>query len=94
MRYLPLLGKKSNDVLDLAKVEAGKMTFYPEVVDLEKLVSEVRDILRTLVANKHMHIEVMVDPTLTGVMVDSSKFKQILYNYLSNASSSPRMRDR
>ncbi len=74
-----------NDVLDLAKVEAGKMTFYPEVVDLEKLVSEVRDILRPLAANKRIRIHVMIDATLAGVTVDPSKFKQVLYNYLSNA---------
>ncbi len=35
-----------NDVLDLAKVQAGKMTFYPEKVNLEQVVGEVRDILR------------------------------------------------
>ncbi len=74
-----------NDLLDLAKVEAGKMTFHPEVVDLEKLVSEVRDIVRPLTANKRIRIEVMIDSTLAGVTVDPSKFKQVLYNYLSNA---------
>jgi PAS domain S-box-containing protein len=74
-----------NDLLDLAKVEAGKMTFHPEVVDLEKLVSEVRDIVRPLAANKRLRIEVMIDSTLAGVTVDPSKFKQVLYNYLSNA---------
>jgi signal transduction histidine kinase len=74
-----------NDVLDLAKVEAGKMTFHPEAVDLEKLVSEVCDILRPLAAHKRIFIEAAVDSTLTGVTVDPSKFKQVLYNYLSNA---------
>lgn len=74
-----------NDVLDLAKVEAGKMTFHPEVVDLEKLINEVRDILRQLSANKRLLIEVAIDSTLGEVTVDPSKFKQVLYNYLSNA---------
>jgi protein-histidine pros-kinase len=74
-----------NDVLDLAKVEAGKMEFRPEPVDLKKLVAEVRDILRTLAAGKRMQIEVAIGPTLTGLVLDPSKLKQVLYNFLSNA---------
>jgi len=74
-----------NDVLDLAKVESGKMEFRSEPVDLAKLVSEVRDILRTLAAKKRIRIDAEVDATLIGVVIDPAKFKQILYNYLSNA---------
>jgi len=74
-----------NDVLDLAKVESGKMTFYPEEVDLAKLVNEVRDIMRPLAVSKRIFIEVAIDSTLTGVTIDPTKFKQVLYNYLSNA---------
>jgi PAS domain S-box-containing protein len=74
-----------NDVLDLAKVEAGKMVFYPEKVNLEQLVNEVRDILRLLINNKRIRFEVEIDTLLNGVVIDPAKFKQILYNYLSNA---------
>src|SRR5438128_1689919 len=74
-----------NDVLDLAKVESGKMEFRPEPVDLAKLVGEVRDILRTLTAKKRIRLAVEVDPSLTDVEADPAKLKQILYNYLSNA---------
>ena len=74
-----------NDVLDLAKVETGKMEFRPEPVDLTKLVGEVRDILRTLAAKKRMKIDVAIDPALTDLVLDPSKLKQLLYNYLSNA---------
>ena len=74
-----------NDVLDLAKVESGKMEFRSEPVDLAKLVSEVRDILRTLAATKRIRIDAEVDATLTGVVIDPAKLKQVLYNYLSNA---------
>src|SRR5439155_3280047 len=45
-----------NDVLDLAKVESGKMEFRPEPVNVRKLVGEVRDILRTLTAEKHIRL--------------------------------------
>ncbi len=74
-----------NDVLDLTKVEAGKMEFRPEVLDLVKVVREVRDILRGLASPKGIQVEVQIDPLLTKVVLDGSKFKQVLYNYLSNA---------
>src|SRR2546423_6900600 len=74
-----------NDVLDLAKVEAGKMTFSPEEIDLDQLVGEVRDILRPLINSKHIHFETEIDTTLNGVVIDPAKLKQVLYNYLSNA---------
>ncbi len=74
-----------NHVLDLAKVESGKMEFVPESVDLGKVVGEVSDILRGLASTRRIRIEVQVDPTLKPVMVDSAKLKQVLYNYLSNA---------
>jgi PAS domain S-box-containing protein len=74
-----------NDVLDLAKVEAGKMEFRPEKVDLTVLVGEVRDILRGLAAGKQLRVEVRVDPEAASAQVDPARLKQVLYNYLSNA---------
>ena len=74
-----------NDVLDLAKVESGKMEFRPEEVDLARLTTEVRDILRGLAAKKHLRVEINVDEEARNVVVDAGRVKQILYNYLSNA---------
>ncbi len=74
-----------NDVLDLAKVEAGKMEFRPEKVDLTILVGEVRDILRGLAAGKRLRVETRVNPEAAAVQVDPARIKQVLYNYLSNA---------
>ena len=74
-----------NDVLDLAKVEAGKMEFFAEPIELIRLVGEVRDVLRGIVATKRIQIDVDVDPTCTGIELDASKLKQVLYNYVSNA---------
>jgi protein-histidine pros-kinase len=74
-----------NDVLDLAKVESGKMEFRPEDVDLAQLTTEVRDILRGLAAKKHLRVEIDVDEEVRKVVVDAGRVKQILYNYLSNA---------
>jgi signal transduction histidine kinase/CheY-like chemotaxis protein len=74
-----------NDVLDLSKVEAGKMEFRPEPVDVATVVGEVRDILRGLSAQKRIPLAVEVDPALGQVFLDPGKMKQVLYNYLSNA---------
>jgi len=74
-----------NDVLDLSKIEAGRMDFHPEPVDLGKLVAEVRDILRSLAAGKRIAIATAVAPEIGPVIADPAKLKQILYNFLSNA---------
>jgi signal transduction histidine kinase len=74
-----------NDVLDLARVEAGKVVFRPEPVAPAKLVGEVCAILRSTVAGKNLSIKTNVDATLTEIVVDPLRFKQILYNFLSNA---------
>ncbi len=74
-----------NDVLDLAKVESGKMDFRVEDVDPAKLAGEVRDVLRGLAASKRLRIELAVEANLGRVTVDPARVKQILYNYLSNA---------
>jgi PAS domain S-box-containing protein len=74
-----------NDILDLAKVESGKMEFRPEPVDLTVLVGEVRDILRGLVASKRLALDIDVDPAAAHVIADPPRIKQVLYNYLSNA---------
>jgi PAS domain S-box-containing protein len=74
-----------NDILDLAKVEAGKLEFHPEPMDPKRLVGEVCAILRSTVAGKNLSITADVDPSLTDLVLDGARFKQILYNYLSNA---------
>jgi signal transduction histidine kinase len=74
-----------NDVLDLAKVESGKMDFRPQPVDLAALVNEVSDVLRGLAASKGLRIETEIDPGVAVAVVDPARVKQILYNYLSNA---------
>ena len=74
-----------NDVLDITKVEAGKMEFRLEVIDLAKVAGEVKDILRGMAGSKKIQIEIQIDDSLPKVVLDSSKLKQVLYNYLSNA---------
>jgi signal transduction histidine kinase len=73
-----------NDVLDLAKIDSGKIEFRPETVDLAKVVREVRDILRGLASTKRIQVETSIEPEVATVTLDPGKLKQVLYNYLSN----------
>jgi signal transduction histidine kinase/DNA-binding response OmpR family regulator len=74
-----------NDVLDLSKVESGTLEFRPEPVQLTKQITEVRNILQPLAANKRLEIRVDVSRELERIVIDPAKLKQVLYNYLSNA---------
>jgi PAS domain S-box-containing protein len=73
-----------NDILDLSKVEAGRMEFRPEPTRLDALVFEVRDVVRPLAEKKNLKLSLDIPADLT-VVIDPSRFKQVLYNYLSNA---------
>jgi signal transduction histidine kinase len=74
-----------DDVLDLSKVESGKMEFNPEPIDPKTLVREVRAIMRAQVARTRIHLGGEIDSSLEKMVLDSSKLKQVLFNYLSNA---------
>jgi PAS domain S-box-containing protein len=74
-----------NDVLDLAKVEAGKMTFDSEVFSVEKAIGEVCAVTKPIAQKKGIRIEVKVAPELGCVTLDQHRFKQVVYNLLSNA---------
>ena len=74
-----------NDVLDLSKVESGKFEFHPEPIDLPQLVQGSLDVLHTAIQRKHLAVTTHVDPSLTGLVVDPARLKQVLFNYLSNA---------
>ena len=74
-----------NDVLDLAKVETGKMELNPEKFSLRKAIEEVCAVSRPIVQKKGIRLEVYVAAELGDVTLDQQRFKQILYNLLSNA---------
>jgi len=74
-----------NDILDLAKVESGKIDFQPERVDLNQLVAEATAIIGGLATKRRIELAVQVDPSLDRVYLDPMRLKQVLYNYLSNA---------
>lgn len=73
-----------NDVLDMAKVESGKMEFRMEPVELAPLLREVCDVLRILAERKKISVSVDAGD-VDRVVTDASRLKQVVYNYLSNA---------
>jgi signal transduction histidine kinase/CheY-like chemotaxis protein len=74
-----------NDILDLSKIEAGKMDLYLEEVDLAGLVEEVRSIVEPLAAANANRLEIVCPGTLGRLYTDRTKLKQSLLNLLSNA---------
>jgi len=81
-RHLLLL---INDLLDLAKIEAGKIQLEPERIEVPNLVEEAMAHMRGLADRKAVALEIQpVDPKLT-VRLDRARAKQIIYNLTSNA---------
>ncbi len=74
-----------NDVLDLSKVEAGKMELYPETFVLAQAIEEVCSVISPLSQQKRILIHREIAPTLNCITLDRHKFMQVLYNLLSNA---------
>jgi PAS domain S-box-containing protein len=74
-----------NDILDLAKVESGKIDFQPELVDLSAVIAEATAIITGLAAKRKIALGVELDQALGRVYLDPMRLKQVLYNYLSNA---------
>ncbi len=74
-----------NDILDLTKIESGKMTVFVEEFSPKAAIEEVISILTPMAEKKNTYITVSISPALNIVNLDLQKFKQILYNLLSNA---------
>jgi signal transduction histidine kinase len=74
-----------NDVLDLAKIEAGKMELHPETFPVRKAIEEVTAVIKGIANKKHIAVGIEVSDGLDAVTLDQHKFRQLLYNLLSNA---------
>ncbi len=74
-----------NDILDLSKIEAGRMELYLEKFDLGNLIEEVVATLHPLVEKNHNQLQVSCCVNLGVMYADLTKVRQILFNLLSNA---------
>ena len=75
-----------NDILDLSKVEAGKMDVFIEDIDISSLLDEVKSIITPLVAKNGNKLELHLADHIGSMRTDRTKVKQCLLNVLSNAS--------
>jgi signal transduction histidine kinase/CheY-like chemotaxis protein len=73
-----------NDILDLSKIEAGKMEIYPEFFSIAPVIESVCAMTRGMSRNAPQFV-VDVAPDLPQIETDMAKFKQMLFNLLSNA---------
>lgn len=75
-----------NDILDLSKIEAGKIVLYPETFEIARLIDDVVHTVKPLVENNDNVLEVHCDDRLSIMHADQTKVRQVLFNLLSNAA--------
>jgi protein-histidine pros-kinase len=74
-----------NDVLDLSKIEAGRMELHPERFDIHDAIDEVCAVVAGSGQGRKARLQRVIAPDIRPVVLDRHKFMQILYNLLSNA---------
>ena len=75
-----------NDILDISKLESGRLEIVPHALDLPRLLQEVRSLMALGAAAKGLTLRLEVDPGVpTWVLADGKRLKQILFNLMNNA---------
>ena len=75
-----------NDVLDLSKLESGRLELSPHPVDLSRLLAEIEALMRPQARAKGLQFETVLDPALhQRVEVDGKRLKQVIFNLVGNA---------
>ncbi len=75
-----------NDILDLSKIEAGKMTLYPETFEISTLINNVVLTVKSAIDKNNNILEVYCDQELGTMYADQTRMRQVLLNLLSNAA--------
>jgi signal transduction histidine kinase/CheY-like chemotaxis protein len=75
-----------NDILDLSKIEAGKMDLYLETFAAETMIQDVLSTVTPLIDKNNNTLQVNIQPDLGAMRADLTKVRQVLFNLLSNAS--------
>jgi len=74
-----------NDILDLSKIEAGKMEIKPAEFSVTAAIKETQAIINPMAIKKKISIEVNIAENISTIVADKRRFEQIMYNLLSNA---------
>ncbi|KKC36546.1 hypothetical protein WH87_13860 [Devosia epidermidihirudinis] len=75
-----------NDILDISKIEAGKMVLHLDTIDLNKLIDEIEATARPMAAKNTNSLTVTRGAELGNILTDATKLRQATFNLLSNAS--------
>ncbi|MGI2176622.1 sensor histidine kinase [Shewanella frigidimarina] len=73
-----------NEILDMAKIEAGKMTLTLCELPIREVLYEITGLIEDVIKKKDLHMHLEINDDLPNISADSLKVKQILYNLLSN----------
>jgi PAS domain S-box-containing protein len=74
-----------NDILDLSKVEAGKIEFIPTRIQISTTIDDVLASLKPVVTRQQVEIRTQVASEIDDAHLDGARLKQVFFNYLSNA---------
>lgn len=74
-----------NELLDLAKIEAGKIEFHPVKINLLKLLEDIKELFHPLMSEKNIQLDTSVDTVLEYIIIDPDRLRQIIINFISNA---------
>ena len=75
-----------NDILDLSKIEAGKIQLYLEIFDIDTLVQDITNMATPLLQNKKNTLQVICPKDIGAMYADLTRVRQCLFNLLSNAA--------
>lgn len=75
-----------NDILDLSKIEAGKMTLYPETFEIATLIHNLVLTIKPIIEKNGNTLDIDCDPRLGTMYADQTRVRQVLLNLLSNAA--------
>jgi signal transduction histidine kinase len=75
-----------NDILDLSKIESGKMELHLETVNIPQLLQEIIDTIRPICEKNNNQLLVVCEDDVKFILGDLTKIRQSLFNLLSNAS--------
>lgn len=75
-----------NGVLDLSKIDAGKMELFAEEIDVREMLREVVDTMTPMIEKNRNRVELEISDDVSTIHGDLTKIRQVLFNLLSNAS--------
>ncbi len=75
-----------NDILDLSKIEAGKLEFYPQPIDLANLLQEIIVLFSEKAEKKDIKLGLVIDASFPkSLIIDEIRIKQVIFNIIGNA---------